>query len=152
MPTKRVVKKPSTPATRTVRARPNVRHPQAGTKSLRAFKVGEGVPSIPDMVNELQDMTDVLLGRNDPPVNAGYLSMMEVADAFFARASEMTILLQQAEREGRVTRGSAHYKFRTGELRTFLEMAKRAADLGSRRLTAESLRWDMEMKGRESGG
>lgn len=104
------------------------------------------------MVDELQNMTDVLLGRLDPPgVQNPMLQMMEVADAYYARASEITRLLQQAEREGRITRGSAHYKFRTGELRTFMEMAKQAADLGSRRLTAESLRYDMETKGRESG-
>lgn len=122
------------------------------SKRLRAFYVGEGVPAIPEMVDELQNMTDVLLGRLDPPgVQNPMLQMMEVADAYYARASEITRLLQQAEREGRITRGSAHYKFRTGELRTFMEMAKQAADLGSRRLTAESLRYDMETKGRESG-
>lgn len=119
---------------------------------LRTFRLGEGVPPIPEMMNELQDMTDVLMGREDPPANAGYLTLMEVADAYFARASELTMLLQQAEREGRVVKGSAHYKFRTGELRTFMEMSKRASDLGSRRLTQAQLDYEMQQFGRESKG
>ena len=95
-------------------------------------------------------MTDVLLGREEPPIDAGHLTLYEVSDAYYARAAELTMLLQQAEREGTVLKGSSHYKFRTGELRTFLEMAKRAADLGSRRLTYESLRMEAIMLGRES--
>ena len=125
---------------------------QSATGHLRAIQLGSGVPPLTSLVEELQDMTDVLLGREQPPIDAGHLTLMEVADAYFARASEITMLLQQAEREGTVTRGSAHYKFRTGELRTFLEMAKRAADLGSRRLTEEQLYWEMVMHGRESKG
>lgn len=125
---------------------------QSATGHLRAIQLGQGVPPITTLAEELQDMTDVLLGREKPPIDAGHLTLMEVADAYFARASEITMLLQQAEREGTITRGSAHYKFRTGELRTFLEMAKRAADLGSRRLTEEQLYWEMAMHGRESKG
>jgi len=108
------------------------------------------VPPITSMVEELQDMTDVLLGRIEPPIDAGHLTLMEISDAYFARASEITMLLQRAEREGTVTKGSAHYRFRTGELRTFLELARRASELGSRRLTEEQLVWEMQMHGRES--
>jgi hypothetical protein len=104
------------------------------------------------MLNELQDMTDVLLGRVDPPTDRGFLTMMEVADGYYARAAEMTMALQTAEREGRITKGGGHYRFRTGELRTFMEMAKRAADLGSRRLTQEQLEYEMAQFGRESKG
>lgn len=120
--------------------------------TLRAIPLGEGLPSIPEMVLELQNMTDVLMGRKPPPVDAKHLTLMEVADAYFSRASEMTMLLQQMEREGKINRGSKHYKFRTGELRTFLEMAKRAADLGSRRLTEAQIIFEMERYGRESKG
>lgn len=104
------------------------------------------------MMEEVQDMTDVLLGRAQPPIQSGILTLMEVADGYFARASELTMLIQQGEREGTILKGSAHYKFRTGELRTFMEMAKRATDLGSRRVTAESLRIETERTGRESAG
>lgn len=132
-------------------AKPKVtRDKQSATGHLRAVAVGSGVPSITMMATELQDMTDVLLGRVEPPIDAGHLTLYEIADAYYARAAEMTFLLQKAEREGTITKGSAHYRFRTGELRTFLEMAKRAADLGSRRLTYESLRMEAIMLGRES--
>lgn len=104
------------------------------------------------MSNELQDMTDVLLGRMDPPTHKGIMTLQEVADAYFARASEMTMLIQKGEREGHIDKGSPQYLFRTGELRTFMELAKRAADLGSRRLTDEQLRFEMEQFGRESKG
>jgi hypothetical protein len=101
------------------------------------------------MQAELADYTDVLLGRQPPPIQAGPMTLMEVASAYHARALEIQMLLQRAEREGRVIRGSAHYKFRTGELRTFVEMAKGAADLGSRRLTAEVLEFDQARYGRD---
>jgi hypothetical protein len=123
---------------------------QSATGHLRAVHLGEGVPPLTTMVEELQDMTDVLLGRVKPPIDAGHLTLYEVADAYYARAAEITFLLQQAEREGTITKGSAHYKFRTGELRTFLEMAKRAADLGSRRITYEQMMLEAAMSGRDS--
>lgn len=137
---------------RRLRAKRGLASPVRPAGRLRAFKLGEGVPSIPQMVLEIQDMIDVLMGRNDPPVELGHMTMMEVADGYFARASELTMDLQRLEREGRIMRGSAHMKFRTGELRTFMEMAKRAADLGSRRLTAAQLQYEMEQFGRESKG
>lgn len=102
------------------------------------------------MMLELQEMTDVLLGRTNPPEGLGILSLYETADAYFARASEMTMLIQQAEREGTVLKGSSHYRFRTGELRTFMEMAKRAADLGSRRLSDAQMKFEQSRLGRES--
>ncbi len=123
---------------------------QSATGHLRAVHLGEGVPPLTTMAEELQDMTDVLLGRVQPPIDAGHLTLYEVADAYYARAAEITVLLQQAEREGTITKGSAHYKFRTGELRTFLEMAKRAADLGSRRITYEQMMMEAAMFGRDS--
>lgn len=132
-------------------ARPVVTKDRQSAKGyLRAVPLGTGVPNLTILVAELQDMTDVLLGREQPPIDAGHLTLMEVADAYFARASEITLLLQKSEREGQVTKGSAHYRFRTGELRTFMEMSRRAAELGSRRLTEEQLHWEMQMYGRES--
>lgn len=136
---------------RTIRASQHTvtKDKQSGTGRLRAVPLGEGVPALTTMQAELQDMTDVLLGREQPPIDAGHLTLYEVADAYYARAAELTMLLQRAEREGQVTKGSAHYHFRTGELRTFLELAKRAADLGSRRITYESLLLEAERTGRD---
>lgn len=105
------------------------------SRSVRHFQLGSGLPSVTDMRAEIQDMTDVLLGRKPPPIDKGLFTLQEVADAYFSRASEMTMLIQDGEREGKIPKGSVYYKFRTGTLRTFLEMTKRAADLGSRRLT-----------------
>lgn len=97
-------------------------------------------------------MTDILLGREEPPIQSGVLTLMEVADGYYSRAAEITMLIQKLEREGRVAKGSELYRFRTGELRTFMELTKRAADLGSRRLTAENLKNDQATYGRESKG
>lgn len=89
-------------------------------------------------------MFDVLLGRTDPPVELGVLTLMEVASAYYARASELTARLQRAEADGTVLKGTRPYKFRTGELRTFMEMCKTAIDLGSRRVTMAKLEFDMD--------
>lgn len=121
-------------------------------RTLRAVPLGSGRPSIPKMERELDEMWDVLMGRKPPPGNFGTLSLMEVADAYYARASELTAIIQRAERDGFVTKGDALYHFRTGELRTFKEMAAKAADLGSRRLTEDQLLFEMERYGRESKG
>lgn len=121
-------------------------------RRVRAVPMGVGIPNITKLQSELLDMTDVLMGRTEPPIDAGHLTLMEVADAYFARASEITMLIQKSEREGFTTRGDALYHFRTGEVRTFMEMAKKAAELGSRRLTKEQLQFEMEQHGRESKG
>lgn len=121
-------------------------------KRLRAFSVGEGYESITAYREEIQDMMDVLLGRKSPPVDLGVHTLQEVADAYFARGMEMQMNLHHMEATGQVTRGSGPYKFRTGELRDFIEVAKSAAELGSRRLTAEQLRIEQEMRGMESRG
>lgn len=117
---------------------------------LRRFALAEGLPALSALRGELLDMTDVLLGRAESPIPARRMeALMEVADAYFARASEMTMLIQQAETDGRVPKNHPYYKFRTGELRTFMEMAKRAAELGSRRITVVQLRFEQERTGRE---
>lgn len=88
---------------------------------------------------EIDGYWDVLLGRTDPPLNKGVGTLMEVAEVYHARASEITSLIQRAESLGHTIKGGAHYKFRTGELRSFLEATKRTIDLGSRRITMATL-------------
>lgn len=118
---------------------------------LRLFHLGEGVPSLILLKSEVQDMWDVLLGRKDPPVPARRVeALMEVADAYYARAMEITALIQRAEQEGRLAKGSEYTKFRTGELRTFSEVAKRSADLGSRRITVQGQHIEAERTGRDT--
>lgn len=142
-----------------IKKRPTVRARKAAPDimkhtdtSLRYFKVAEGLPTVPEMQIEIQDMMDVLLGREESPVGTGINALMECADMYFARASELTTLILAAEREGAISTTSQTSKFRKGELRTFMEMAKRASDLGSRRITVEQLKFEMETFGRETKG
>lgn len=124
------------------------RKPERPRRSLRKFQVNRGLPPLVELQLEVQDMWDVLLGRKEPPFWQGTITLMEVADAYYARASEITALIQEKEREGTASPG--YKRFRTGALRTFLEMAKRAADLGSRRITFEQMEVEQAKLGRES--
>lgn len=120
---------------------------------LRLFHVGDGLPSLPVLKAEVQDMWDVLLGRKEPPIPSRRVeALMEVADAYFARAMEIAAQIQRSEQEARLARGSEYTKFRTGELRTFAEVAKRAADLGSRRITVRGQQIESERTGRDKRG
>ncbi len=113
-------------------------HVQFG-KRLTDVPVGLGLPDIDELRDELISYVDVLLGRVDPPVESPYLDMMEIAAAYYARALEIDMLIHDAELHGEVLKGAPYYRFRTGQLRSFIEMAKKMADLGSRRLTQETL-------------
>ena len=126
-----------------VPSHPEQSHTPLGGR-LREIQTQAGLQPIEDMEAELEGYMDVLMGRVDPPISAGHLTLMEVADAYFARGCEMQFHILKAEREGAVFKGHSYYKFRTGELRTFLELTKRAADLGSRRLTQARLIHDMQ--------
>lgn len=119
---------------------------------LRAVHVGEGLPPITSIHEELLDMTDVLLGRTEPPIDAGRMTLLEIAEAYYSRAAELTMLIQAGERSGSVPKGSNYYRLRTGELRTFMDMARKAADLGSRRVSNDKLDFDMVIYGRETKG
>ena len=96
-------------------------------------------------------MRDVLMGRIEPPVR-GLLALQEVADAYFARACEWEQLILAAQADGEILKTSDYHGLRTQEIRSFKEMTKSAADLGSRRLTAETLKYNQENTGRESMG
>jgi hypothetical protein len=116
--------------------------------SLRPFDINGGLPRVFDLQVEIQEYWDILLGREESPVQHGISTLMEVADAYFCRASEISALILQAIREGRIGKGSNHDKFRTGELRLFMEAAKRAADLGSRRITTKQIEAEEARLGR----
>ena len=108
---------------------------------LTDVEVLEGLPSVEELYEELTGYANVILGRADPPLQLDgfYLDLMEVAAAYYARAKEIDMLIHWEEQNRRVIRGSPYYRFRTGILRSFMEMAKMMADLGSRRLTQERL-------------
>lgn len=119
------------------------------TKKLRYFKLGEGLPHADDITDEMEDMRDVLMGRVDSPVQ-GPLALMEVADAFFARACEWEQMILAAVREGKITKSDPRNQIRTQEIRSFKELAKSAAELGSRRITVEQMLQEKERRGMES--
>lgn len=122
------------------------------TGRVRSLKLGVGAQDAFQLSVELEDMRDVLMGRADVPagITVGPLALMEVAEAYFGRASEIEQIILKGEREGKIHASHTLSKFRKGELRSFKEMAKSAAELGSRRLTAASLRYEQERQGRES--
>lgn len=105
--------------------------------------MGEGIPPLSVMRDELDEYTQVLLGRVEPPIENGEMTLMEYANAVYSRAMEMTMLIQRAEADGQIMKGSKHYRFRTGELRTFTELALRSIDLGSRRVTVARMEYDL---------
>ena len=111
-----------------------------------------------DFADEIAEMMDILLGRENAPIALGFSTLMETADAYFARASEIEQYILRHERAGRVSRNTPLYKFRTGELRSFQEVARRAAELGSRRITVAQINersqqsgLDTPRRGRSSG-
>lgn len=105
------------------------------TFGVRLFPTGDTF-KLGEMMAELDDMMDVLLGRAEPPVDVGVATLMEVSDAYHARACEMEMAILQAEQGGSVRNGDRAYRFRTGQLRRFIELTKKSSELGSRRLTA----------------
>lgn len=116
-------------------------HIQFSTR-LTEVPVGPGLPSPDEITEELIGYTDVLLGRVSPPCESPYLGLAEIATAYYARACELEMRIHEEERANRVVRGHPYYRLRTGALRSFLEMSKKMADLGSRRLTQEQLLWE----------
>lgn len=85
----------------------------------------------------------MLLGRKPLPINNGILSLMESATAMYVRAQEISAMIHRGEQEGTIIRSSSWYKFRTGELRDFMEACSKAVELGSRRVTAAKLEAEM---------
>ena len=121
-------------------------NPLPAAQTVRDIQVGAGLPEVEVLSQEIKGYWDVLLGRTPPPVEAGDLTLMEIANAYLTRAMEMSSLIHEAEREGGVFKGSAYYRFRTGELRDFIEVSKKAQELGSRRLTQARMEFDMEVQ------
>lgn len=84
-------------------------------------------------------MRDWLLHRVEPPVDRGVGAYHKVSVACFSRAREMEMLILRQEADGLLVKGSALTRFRTGELRSFIELASKCIDRGSREITEASL-------------
>ena len=106
---------------------------------LTEVQTALGLPDVDDLWKEIHGYMDVLLGREESPIDSPYLNLLEVSTAYYCRAQEIDALIHAGEREGVIAKGSPYYKFRTGELRSFIELSRRSAELGSRRLTQEQL-------------
>ena len=116
-------------------------------QSLVSVQVAMGLGDVDDLRDEFLGYANVLLGREPSPIDSPYLALQEVATAYHSRAREVEMLIHDAEREHVVMRGSPLYRFRTGSLASFIEMSKRLADLGSRRLSQESLLYQARLEG-----
>lgn len=116
-------------------------------QTLTSVKTELGLGDVEDLWDEISGYVDILLGRKESPVSSPYLALAEVATAYYARAQEIDMLIHAGEREGVIHKGSPYYRFRTGELRSFIELAKRCAELGSRRLTQEQLLFQARLGG-----
>ena len=114
------------------------------SRRVRDVPLAIGLPTLDELEEELFGYVDVLLGRQEPPIDNGLMTMMEVSDAYLARAYEIEMMILAAERNKDILRSSPYSKFRTGELRSFIELGRKATDLGSRRLTAARLEHDMK--------
>lgn len=104
---------------------------------LTDVMVGYGLDDVTVLEQEVDQMWDTILGRRDAPElpNSPHLALQEIATAYLGRALEMDTKILRAERNGAVQRGSQLQKFRTGDLANLIVLCRKAADLGSRRLT-----------------
>ena len=109
------------------------------SQRLNEVPVGVGLHTPEQIFAELQEYCDVLLGRQPAPVQSPYLDLCEIATAYYARAQEIAMQIHEGERQGLILKGSDLYRIRTGSLANFIDMSRKMADLGSRRLTQERL-------------
>ena len=112
-------------------------HARHTANGVRYFSLGDGYDLV-GLKIEIAGYWDVLLGREDPPIDKGILTLMECAEAYHSRAKQIEAEILELEAEGAVVRASRPYKFRTGYLRSFIEATAKTIELGSRRLTQET--------------
>lgn len=109
---------------------------------LMRVPIGRGLPTADKCWEEIRLYTDVLTGRVEAPIAGGHLTLMEVATAYYARLKEIEALIHRGERLGEIKRGSEYQRFRTGELASAIDIARKTADYGSRRLSEEQFLHD----------
>ena len=113
---------------------------RAYSQTVTDIQVPVGLPPIEELQDEFLGYMDVFLGRTPLPPEveeSPYLGLKEYADVVYARASEIDMLIYWGEQNREVPRGHPYYRFRTGQLRSFMSAAKRMSDLGSRRLSEQ---------------
>ena len=119
-----------------------VRASQHYSQRVTDIQVPFGLPPIEELQEEFLGYMNIFLGREPLPPEveeSPYLGLKEFADVVYARASEIDMLIYWGEQNRQIPRGHPYYRFRTGQLRSFMSAAKRMSDLGSRRLTEQKL-------------
>ena len=102
---------------------------------MQKFPLKKGLSSAQDLHDEIKEYIDVLMGHINPPIADGVDTLFEVSSTYLARAKEVEIKLLERERNTKIESGDELKKFRTGELRSFIELCKSAQNQGSRRIT-----------------
>ena len=112
--------------------------------AIKAIQLGHELKNLDQVRNEIQEYIDILFGRKPAPLEDGIDTLLELATAYYSRAKEIEAKLHQLESNGVILKGSKHYKYRTGELRSCLELLKAQVDLGSRRITVARLEQEQD--------
>ena len=102
---------------------------------MQKFPLKRGLSDAKSLHKEIDEYIDVLMGHINPPISDGVDTLFEVSSTYLARAKEIEIKLLERERNGTIPAGDELKKFRTGELRSFIELCKSAQNQGSRRIT-----------------
>ena len=102
---------------------------------MQKFPLKKGLSDVNELHDEINEYINVLMGHINPPISDGIDTLFEVSSTYLARAKEIEIKLLERERSGNISSGDELKKFRTGELRSFIELCKSAQNQGSRRIT-----------------
>ena len=102
---------------------------------MQKFPIKKGLSNVEALHEEVNEYIDVLLGHISPPIPDGIDTLFEVSSTYLARAKEIEIKLLERERSGSIASSDDLKKFRTGELRSFIELCKSGQNQGSRRIT-----------------
>lgn len=110
------------------------RSPNQRLTNITTVRLPQDLGSVEELRLELDDMTAVLNGHEEPDLALGELTLLEVATAFYGRAMEIKMILHRGEITGEVLKSSSAAKFRTRELAAFENLAKEKIRLGRARL------------------
>ena len=102
---------------------------------MQKIVLSKGIGTPKDLQSEIESYINVLLGHEGSPIEEGVETLFELSSAYLARAREIEIKLLERERENSLPPNDQLKRFRTGELRSFIELCKRSQDQGSRRIT-----------------
>lgn len=111
------------------------RSPNHKLTNITTVRLPSDLGSVEELRLELDDMTAVLNGHEEPDLALGELTLLEVATAYYGRAMEIKMILHRGEITGEVLRNSSAAKFRTRELAAFEELAKEKIRLGRYRVS-----------------